>query len=355
MNKIDYIIVGGGLAGITLAHQLHKRKLSFHLYYDESYSSSRVAPGLFNPITGRKMVKTWKCDKLIPYLLDFYEEAEETTGSKFLHQKTIYRPFISAEEQNDWAGKSTNKAYTPYIQEVHTKPRFPGMFSDPFGGLSLKKSGWVDTSTYIDDSIKYFKEKAPGVTIFPEKLQIDKVDVTEEGILYAGTKARSLIFSEGTGLKDNPYFNWAPLKPVKGEVIDVKLPFTIDEIFNRGVFLLPKRGNIFRVGSTYNHHDLTWEVSAEGREELTDKLRAVTDSKFEVIEHTAGIRPATKDRRPLLGRHPEFKNIVIFNGLGTKGVSLAPYFARQLVEYLEDNKDLEKDVNIQRFFSLYCT
>lgn len=354
MNKIDYIIVGGGLAGITLAHHLHERNLSFHLYHDDAFSSSRIAAGLFNPITGRKMVKTWKADQLFPYLLDFYKKAEERTGSAFLHSQTIYRPFFSIEEQNDWNGKSSDPAYKPFIKNIHAAPQFTGKFNDPFGGLSLNMSGWVDATKYIDDSITYFKTQNQGKKVIPEKFDVNELIVADEGIFYRDTKARNLVFSEGIGVKNNPYFNWLPLKPLKGEIIDVKFPFTTNKIFNRGVFILPIRGNVFRVGSTYSHHDLLWEGTEQGKQQLAEKLHALTNCRYEILEHTAGIRPATKDRRPLVGKHPKFKNVFIFNGLGTKGVSLAPWFAHQLVENIENSKGLDNEVNIHRFFSLYC-
>jgi glycine oxidase len=354
LNKIDYIIIGGGLAGITLAHHLHARNLSFHLYYDEGLCSSRIAAGLFNPITGRKMVKTWKADQLFPYLLDFYKKAEEKTGSTFLYPKVIYRPFFLIEEQNDWIGRSSDPAYQQFIENIYTRPQFAGRFNDPFGGLSLNMSGWVDISKYIDDSLRYFKQLKHGVKIFPEKIDINELKVDEEGIICRNAKARNLIFSEGIGVQNNLYFNWLPLKPLKGEIMDVKLPFTINKIFNRGVFILPIRGNVFRIGSTYDHHDLSWNATVQGKKQLTEKLKALINCDFDILDHTAGIRPATRDRRPFVGRHPKFKNIFIFNGLGTKGVSLAPYFAHQLVEFIENTKDLDEEVNIHRFFSLYC-
>lgn len=346
--------MGGGLAGITLAHHLYERKLSFHLYYDEGLCSSRIAAGLFNPVTGRKMVKTWKADQLFPYLLNFYKKVEENIGSTFMYKKNIFRPFFSVEEQNDWIGKSSDPAFQQYIENIYTKPQFEGKFNDPFGGLSLNMSGWIDTKKYIDDSIAYFKSYKGNTKVFSEVFNINELEIEDNGVVFRNTKARNVVFSEGVGVKNNLYFNWLPLKPLKGEILDVKLPFTTNRIFNRGVFILPLRGNLFRVGSTYDHHDFSWDTTLQGKKQLTEKLKGLINTDFEIIDHTAGIRPATKDRRPLIGRHPKFNNIFIFNGLGTKGVSLAPHFAHQLVELMERGKDIDEEVNIRRFFSLYC-
>jgi glycine/D-amino acid oxidase-like deaminating enzyme len=90
-----------------------------------------------------------------------------------------------------------------------------------------------------------------------------------------------------------------------------------------------------------------------GKKILENKLNAILDVNFITIDHFAGIRPATKDRRPFIGTHPEFKNIGIFNGLGSKDVSIGPYFARKFVYSLEKGTEIEFEVDIKRYISLY--
>ena len=353
MQNIDYFIVGGGIAGITLGLHLAEQGLTFHLYEEGGRSSSRVAAGLFNPITGRKMVKTWKADDLFPYLHSFYTRMEHLTGGKFYHPTSLYRPFISVEEQNDWIGKSTDPAYSPYIKKVHTKSRFSGKFNDPFGGISLNHSGWVDTSQYITSAFKYFQSIPEQVKVISKKIEAELVQINENTVSYEQARAKRLVFCDGTALTENEYFNWLPMQPLKGEILEIKLPFATDEVFNRGIFILPLGRNIYKVGSTYDHNDNDWQVTEAGKQQLVSKLKGLVQTDFEITSHDAGIRPSTKDRRPLLGKHPVYKNLLVFNGLGTKGVSLAPYFANQLLKFAEEDVMPDKEVNIQRFFSLY--
>ena len=70
---------------------------------------------------------------------------------------------------------------------------------------------------------------------------------------------------------------------------------------------------------------------------------------YEIRDHKAAVRPTVKDRRPLLGVHPEFPNIFIFNGLGTKGASQGPYFANHMADFLTENTPLDPEVDIRRF------
>jgi glycine/D-amino acid oxidase-like deaminating enzyme len=49
----------------------------------------------------------------------------------------------------------------------------------------------------------------------------------------------------------------------------------------------------------------------------------------------------------LIPKHPQ---VGVFNGLGTKGVSLAPYFAHQFAELLVNGSEIEEEVQIGRYF-----
>jgi glycine/D-amino acid oxidase-like deaminating enzyme len=117
--------------------------------------------------------------------------------------------------------------------------------------------------------------------------------------------------------------------------------------------VIPLGDNQYRLGATYTWDELDNIPTETGRNNLTEKYQKLMKPSMEILSHQAGVRPATKDRRPFIGMHPEFENIGIFNGLGSKGVSLAPYFAKQFVDFLVYQKELHPEVNINRFASLY--
>jgi len=349
-DEFDYIIVGDGLAGVTLALQLHNRgkKLVLFSGTDDNVSSI-VAAGLYNPITGRKMVKTWHADLLFPYLKSFYQKTEEITGDHFLNKKTIYRPFISAEEQNEWMAKSADKGFESYIEKVHMSSTSDSVY-DPFGGLALDSAGYLDIPSYLRSTIEFLNKEQ---LVFSKNFEYANLELENESVEYEGLKANKVLFCEGIGMRKNPYLNWLPLRPVKGEILFIKGDFDFDYILNRGVFVLSLGNDIYKVGSTYDHHDLSLDPTAKAKQQMLDKLKDILQADFEVVDQIAGIRPATKDRRPFLGIHPKFETIGVFNGLGTKGVSLAPFWSEHFVEHLEQGKKLDSDVNISRHFSLY--
>jgi glycine/D-amino acid oxidase-like deaminating enzyme len=176
----------------------------------------------------------------------------------------------------------------------------------------------------------------------------------EGGIRWQEVRAKKILFCEGTYNGVNPYFNWLPVEQVKGELLLVHIPgMPAEEIINRGVFVLPVGNGYFKVGSTYQWDHPDWQPSLQGKQELEEKLQKLIKLPFQITDHKAGIRPACPDRRPLIGLHPEHQTVGVFNGLGTKGISIAPYYASHFVDYLEDNKELNPEVHINRYFSLY--
>ncbi len=349
-KKVDYLIVGQGIAGTILTYQLIKRNKTVAIIDNKpSDSSSRVAAGLFNPITGRKFVKTWKADELFPCLHSFYREFETYLGAKFFRTCEIFRPFENLGEQNDWDGKTANDDYKDYIEVVRDSSLFP-LVKNPHGGLLVKNGGFLDLNTMLDVARAKFSES---VTVVEETFDPTALKVNDDGVEYGDIKANRLINCAGSNANMDPLFSWLPFRLVKGEVLHLQSDEKIEHIFNKGCFITPPLNGVCRAGSTYDWKDLTTKPTENGRNTIMEKLNALIKWQVEIKDHKAGIRPATLDRKPFIGVHPEFATIFVFNGLGTKGVSLAPYFSEQFVGYLEDGLKLDSEVDIKRYYSLY--
>ncbi len=341
------MIVGQGLAGSCLALELaaHKKKLVV-FNNAQGHSSSRVAGGLINPVTGRKMVLTWKAHQLFPFLNRFYTAAMVKLENNFYRTLPLYRPFVSTEEQNEWQGKSVEAQFAPFVEAVVTASEAERMVKDPFGGLLLKQSGYLDTDSFINSVAKWLKKEHKLVNA---KFDAKDVNFNEDVVVYKEIKAGKIIFCEGVGAIQNPYFPEIKFRPVKGEVLTIMLDTPLHKIYNRGVFVLPREGSC-TVGSNYNHKDLTWEPTNAGKEEISKKLNELLLKPYKIVGHKAGVRPSVADRRPVLGASRQNEHMIIFNGLGTKGVSLAPYFAHQLANWLLTGSPIDKEVHINRFF-----
>ncbi|GAB3343010.1 FAD-dependent oxidoreductase [Marivirga atlantica] len=351
--KVDFLIVGHGIAGISIyEHLTAAGKNCLVINEEKEFSSSKVAAGLYNPITGRKMKQTWKANELFPYLQGFYGQLEKDLKAKILIEKSIYRPFASIEDQNEWLSNQYN--HENFVAKTYTSSQFNEIVNDPFGGILLKNSGFVDLKKLILEHRNHIQKKQ---AYKAGRFKYNQLKIEKDRFIYSDIEALNLIFCDGP-LSSNPYFDWIPVAPVKGELLHIKLEQQLpdDIIFNKGVFILRhQEGNYYRVGSTYEWKDLSTTPTEKAKNQIINKLNELIKVPYQIVDQVAGIRPATKDRRPLIGTHPTIKNMFIFNGLGTKGVSLAPYFAQSLTNYILNRNDLHNEVNINRYYSLYSS
>ena len=349
--KVDYLVIGQGLAGSVLSYQLLKRKKRV-LVIDQPQmrSSSFVAAGLFNPITGKKMVKTWLADELFPQLIEFYMELGRFLNCQLLHQKPIYRPFLNMGEQNEWMGKSAVSEYSKFIRKIHHTSVYGNFVDDTFGGLELNFCGYVDIAILLNQYRAYLQREA---IIMEETFEEEKLVLDAWSVRYKHIEARRVIFCEGPLSDSEGYFSWLPFRRVKGELLIIEPHEPVPVIFNRGLFILPLENGYCKVGSTYDWKDTSWDVTEKAGTQLRERLNVFFKKRYKVLDQVAGVRPATLDRRPFIGPHPEFKRLLTFNGFGTKGVSLMPYLSVKFCDFLSNGKELPEEVNINRYFSLY--
>lgn len=347
----DYLIVGQGLAGTALAMHLLEMGKKVLVVGDSSMpSSSKVAAGIFNPLTGKKLVKTWLADDLFPYADQFYKGIEAKLGCKLVYSMPIFRPFRSIEEQNTYLAQTADPTISQYIA-ADSRTDLSHYVESRFGGLEVIRAGWVDLPVFLEKGRDYLTETG---SYCENSFDLDDLSVGPDRISWQDLRFGKVVFCQGFFGVNNPFFSWLPFTPVKGQILEVATEEVLPEyIVNQGIFMLPAGRNVMRVGATYSWDPLNWEPTVPATEELNEKLQALLRIPYRITSVAAGVRPSVKDRRPLLGIHPDHANVCIFNGLGTKGVTLAPFFAKQLAEHLENGKDLNPFVNIQRYFSLY--
>ncbi len=350
-TTVDYIIVGQGLAGSALAWELLRRGKRL-IVFDEPAKNraSKISAGICNPVTGRVMTKTYLAEDLFPYLNRFYPEAEKDLKRKFFYPLPIYRPFLSTDEMIQWKAKVESDAVRQFVTHVQENPLDPDSLNNPFGGLVVGQSGYLDVAGWTSAVRDALKESQA----YRDEQFVESELETGDVIRYREFTASKIIFCNGLAATQSSLFSWLPIRPLKGETLTVHMEFDTSRIISRGVYLVPgQERNVFVAGSTYKHAPFEEAPSGEALAQITSRLQALVRVPFQIVHQDWGIRPTVSDRRPLLGHHPENRNVVIFNGLGTKGVSLAPYFAKCLTDWMEERAVLPEEVNIYRFKPLY--
>ncbi len=350
----DYLIVGQGLAGTVLAwHWLDAGKRILIVNDATLPSASLVAAGIYNPLTGRKLVKTWLADTLFPYALDFYHRLEKVLNVQLVYPANIFRPYRSPEEKKNYQRYILEDDVAKYIAQSSDNQNFTKGLNAPYGGLEVTGSGWVDLRALIESSRAYFIENGQ---YRESRFNPNDLTISETSVAWKEYVIGKVLFCQGADARENSLFGWLPFNPVKGQILEATFSdLETDQIVNQGIFIMPGREpDHYRIGATYSWHDLDWNISEDGRHYLEQKLQPLLrEGQYTIHAQQAGLRPASKDRRPLIGIHPELPLIGIFNGLGTKGVTLGPYFANAFVASLENGKELIPEVNISRYFSLY--
>lgn len=339
------LIVGGGLSGICLAHQFMDRGILPKLIDSGENFSSRIAAGMINPMVFRTMVKTWRGDELIPYLKEFYPKLENKIDTKFFFPRKIRRLFSTEDERNKWISRQVDPEYNEYIYPLDESNPAPDYAKNEFGSGWVNSPGYIDAGKFLQGNYCYLKEES--ILINEE---FDFLELDTELKTYKGEPYDALVFSEGYRGKNNPFFSYLPLQQTKGEVLSFRSNIMDDsEILNRKCFVLPTQDGLFRLGATFSWNTTDTTPTIEAKEQLLDQYHNNSTAPIEIISQEAGIRPTVTDRRPLIGPHPELENIYIFNGMGTKGYMIAPYFSAHFINYLLDKTILDPEVDIKRF------
>lgn len=344
--QIDYIIIGLGLAGLAYTRELEKNNKTFIVFEDNSQNSSVVAGGVYNPVILKRFTPVWEALNQLNIAIPFYKELEEKFDESYIQPLDILRVFRSVEEQNNWFVACDNPLLSTYMNPKVLNEKHQGIKSD-YGFGKLNNTGWVDTKLLLEDYRNYL---ANTNSLVNESFEYSELSISEENVKYKKFSASKIVFCEGYGLHKNPFFNYLPMQEVKGELLIIHAPnLKVDFLIKAAVFVLPLGNEYYKVGATFNWKDKTLLPSDEGKQELTEKLNTFITSPYKIVQQLAGIRPTVKDRRPLVGVHPKHQNLAILNGLGTRGVMIAPTAAIQLYNFLEKGIDLNDEYSINRF------
>jgi len=345
---VDYIVVGYGLAGISFCELLKANNKSFIVFDNQSQRSSLVAGGLYNPVILKRFTSVWKSEEQLEIALPMYTKLEKQLKKKLDFKIPVLRRFASTEEQNNWFIASDKPILNKYLSPEIVRNN-NSYIDAPFGLGKVLNTGRIDTQVLVSSCRENLLNENK---LIEEGFNYNSLIVEGMPFQYKNIKSKNIVFSEGYGVKENPFFNALPLKQSKGELLIISSPeLKLDYVLKSDIFVLPLGEDLYRVGATYEWEDDTNKITQKAREELEFKLKKVIKCPFKVVNQIAGVRPTVVDRRPLVGQHKHIKNMYVLNGLGTRGVMIGPYVANELYDFIERGKPLDNEINIERFNS----
>lgn len=341
----DYFIIGQGLAGSVLALKLLEQGKRIHVFESpQPNTSSTIAAGLMNPVTGKRMTVSWRADEMFPIASRFYQKQESLLNTSFFYPMPVYRVFSSVGEQNDWTAKMHESRYSRFISPDAIEALDATQFRNPFGGLKVTGGGRLDVPQLMDATRKRLLEEG---CFSLRHISAEDIQTIGEGYSIGEHQARRVVFCTGVDM-DN--WGFLPFTPMKGEVLEVEAPqHDREKIVVGGCFFSPKTNGNFYVGATYDWRNLNLVRTEKAKLELLERLGRFVEGNPKVVDHRVGVRPAVKDRRPMLGQHPEMKGYYLLGGFGSKGVSMAPYLADCLIAHMEHGQELDVELNLRRF------
>lgn len=348
--NVDYIIVGAGLAGIAFAETCLNNGKSIFVFDNKSQNSSIIAGGLYNPVILKRFTGLEYAQAQLDEMQSFYTIIQRKLNCIFDFKIPILRKFFSIEEVNNWFVASDKSSLAPFLSLKIVKRVFSGIEAS-YGYGQVLQTGFVDTASMLKNYHHFLLQSS---SLSNDLFAYDKLVFTKTSVCYKNIRAKNILFAEGFGLNANPYFNYLPLDGTKGELFIIKcVALNLDVIINTSVFIIPLGNDLFKIGATYNWFDKSNDPTVSGKNELLAKIREVLKCDFDIVEHLAGVRPTVRDRKPLLGTHPNYKSAHIMNGLGTRGVMLGPWTAKILFNAIECNTEIERSLNINRFEYLF--
>lgn len=349
-EKVDYLIVGQGLAGSLLAFNLLENGKTIRIVDQQHQgAASTVAAGIINPITGRRFAKSWRIDEFLPFARTLYRQLEKKLEINIFHERSVLRFLTGNKDINDWYARSAWEGFEEYMHEFKDMDSLADVFHLPFDIGAIKPAAQVDLPILIKSFQKYFLDQG---ILQSAKVSYDAIQLEGSEVIFENIIADKVIFCEGQQARFNPWFSKVPFEPAKGEVLFLKIPnLNLTSLLKNKIMIAPLGNDCYWTGSNYEWeapHDRPTEIF---KQDFIKKLKKTLKLPFEVYDHKAAIRPTIKDRRPVMGTHPQYPQLAIFNGLGTKGASIGPFWAKEMVNYLLEDKPLDDEVSINRFWS----
>lgn len=345
--QADYLIIGQGISGTWLSYYLEKENKSF-LVIDNAFANapSRLAAGIINPVTGRRHATVWLAEEIFPFAWNAYTALGKELNINAISHKDIVDFFPSPQMRLSFLQRVEEQ--TEYVSMPATETDFRESFHYDFGYGIVKP---VYTA-HLENIIPAWRSQLLRKNLLlEEEFDITQLEIDTDQVRYKDITAGKIIFCDGSNCSENPWFKALPFAPNKGEALTLDIPdLSPHTIYKKGMMLVPLAApGKWWIGSSYAWDFENLDPTPEFRNKTEQLLKEWLKVPFTITGHLSGNRPATLERRPFVGLHPLHPAIGILNGMGTKGCSLSPFFAYQLMRNLVYNDSVHPEADVKRF------
>ena len=353
MKHVDYIIVGMGIAGLVFSKTLRDKGKSFVVINNPKQGATKVSGGVLNPTVLKRFTPAWNTVEFVLKAAPFYESLARDIGQQVLSGVAIHRILASVEEQNNWMVACDKEILSRFLSPEIVNNNNTAI-SAPFGLGAVTQAHIMRPYALLKTYQNFLKNQD---LYIKDQFDYQGLIVSESFVQYKDVKATRIVFAEGSGVVHNPYFT-LDVSPKgkkvfvgnKGEYIIIKAPGLQSQAILKGpVMVIPLGDDLYKVGASYGRDDYSTTTTLVACEEISAKLSKMISCDFSVVDQVTGIRPTVKDRKPLVGCLQNSKSVSFLNGLGTRGLTMAPGLAGLLYDYLESDVQIPELIDIKRF------
>lgn len=348
------------MAGLSLADALGEQGFSTIVIDKNSIGSgaSGTPGGLVNPATGRRAKKSWKAEECYEAIAANLEKVQEATEKSFFSNNGLLRPALlekmarkmkEQHESTTWPGGWCQWKNEGEIKEIH-----PGI-NCVNGGLWLPIGLTVDVGKYITAYAQYLKARGIPILANNAPKSISNNQSWQIELSNSTIQAQHLVFATGHYITESSFWDWLPVNLIKGQVAKFESSSVLSfshSISSLGYIARLGTPNTFIQGSTYEHDFEHLNPDQEGENYLRKRMRRTLpqlEKSSTVINQWAGVRTSTPNYKPILGEHPNYKNLHVFTGLGSKGLLYGKFLAEHYADHLVEGTNLYPEIDINRF------
>ncbi len=323
MKTVDYLIVGHGLAGATLAWQLQKLEQTVAVVDREAtHTASRVAAGLISPISGKRNAASYRFEQFWAEAKELYGGLEQLTGGRFLYFDRTLKVSENAGEVERLVALDA-----PYRT---------------LSAIELFDAARLDVNAFLDTSRRCLQERGVYFCCDLDLSRDISIGESQVDVPVLDVSARVIVFCQGIDAQSNALLSGLSFEPAKGEILEIaSVELANANTVLGDVWVVPRSSDRCLVGATYDRDFENASPSEAGRQTILHRLGELAEINVQVTDHRAAIRPILTGRLPKIGISQP--HVAFFNGLGSKGALRAPYVSRQLAEHLVLGQQVDEE------------
>jgi len=279
------------------------------------------------------------CDASLRAYPAFVEELRERTGvdAQLRHEGTLH---VAFDDVTARAREAQCAAFRNHGGDARVLDRDETLAREPMLGANVRGSVYVANEAHVDNrrlgralvaactdaGVRF--ERTDGVTLEADARRVRGIR-TEHGFRAAATVVNAAGAWAGE-LAGVPAAAAIAVRPVAGEMLALAVPkgFARGLVWSNHVYLVPRDDGRLLVGATSVERDFDVRVTAQGVASLLAVALRIAPvlGTFALVETWAGLRPASHDGRPYLGR-TSIDGYYVAAGHYRNGILLTPITA----------------------------